>query len=80
MAKSKSKSKTKNKVLVAFIRSTQQSVEERPPPNPSVDWRSCINCGCFEPFQRRTEECCWNEFKKECVFITGLAIGAGSRL
>ena len=60
MAKNKTKSKSKNKGEVASIPSTQQR----------VDWRICINCGCYEPFERRTEECCWNEFGKECVFIT----------
>ena len=67
MAKSKSKSKSKGEV--ATIR--------RPPPKPRVDWRICINCGCYEPFQYLTEECCWNEFQKECVFTTTLASPQG---
>ena len=69
MAKSTSKSKSKGEV--ATIR--------RPPPKPRVDWRICINCGCYEPFERLTEECCWNEFGKECVFITMLASPQGPR-
>ena len=28
----------------------------------------CMNCGCFEPFQDWTEECCWNERGVKCVF------------
>ena len=58
--KTKIKSKSKNKGEVVCGPSTQQS----------VDWRKCIWCGCFEPFQRSTEECCWTEYQQDCVFIT----------
>ena len=30
--------------------------------------RVCMICGCYEIFQRMTEECCWNEIKMDCVF------------
>ena len=66
-SKSKSKSKSKNKGEVASIPRPQQRVE-----GPINNWRICINCGCYEPFERCTDECCFNEFGKECVFITML--------
>jgi len=31
--------------------------------------RVCINCGVYEPFQDRTEECCWVTAGTRCVFI-----------
>ena len=34
----------------------------------SAKWRSCINCGVFEPFQFITEECCSVERGTQCIF------------
>ena len=31
-------------------------------------WRVCARCGVFEPFQDRTEECCWRIDGSECIF------------
>ena len=32
------------------------------------EYRACIICGCLEPFQRWTEECCWRERREPCIF------------
>ena len=31
--------------------------------------RACIKCGCYEPFQDRTDECCRRVYGKPCVFL-----------
>ena len=31
-------------------------------------WRVCTRCGCYEPFQDKTDECCRVEFGLACVF------------
>ena len=38
-------------------------------PHPFDETRVCINCGVYEPFQDRTEECCWVTAGTRCVFI-----------
>ena len=32
------------------------------------EYRACIICGCMEPFQNLTEECCWQERRERCIF------------
>ena len=34
-------------------------------------WRVCGRCGCQEPFQGITEECCMKTEGRECVFADG---------
>ena len=38
-------------------------------PHPFDEARVCINCGVFELFQDRTDECCWVTAGTRCVFI-----------
>ena len=33
-----------------------------------LGWRACLECGCYEPFQCMTEECCWKTSGRSCVF------------
>ena len=32
------------------------------------EWRSCKFCGCWEPFADMTDECCWTQTGRHCVF------------
>ena len=31
--------------------------------------RACIRCGCYEPFQDITDECCFQRHGTSCVFL-----------
>ena len=32
------------------------------------EWRMCIFCAVYEPFEFITEDCCWQEYGRQCVF------------
>jgi hypothetical protein len=33
------------------------------------EYRACFRCGCYEPFQDLTDECCFAETGKKCIFL-----------
>ena len=43
--------------------------EVEPEPFPAEVTRSCKNCGCQEPYQGMTEECCLNTEGKPCEMV-----------
>ena len=45
-----------------------------------ASFRACVRCGCLEPFQNLTEECCMNQGLGACIYVTGGPTGDGNEI